>query len=319
MGFALEQKLIIKHTFLEYVFEQNSDIKPARQRSQTEPVIDSRLSYGDVRELLHGSSSGSSLSNSVDTADEVEPSCHDMKPAEPSMPDAHAVVAKACLPQSTRAEYTLESQHSTWQCVNGYYWIPMPSDVKMGMHSMCIASNPSQLHGPHTVQDLKKAAPWNVAKNMSSIASAPVTEETQTTVMLKGLPESLTRSTMMQLLNAEGFCGSFNFLYVPIDFKKCKNLGYAIVNLASPTEALRFCKHFEGYSSWNVASNIICTVAWCSPQQGVEAQVERYRNSPVMHESVPAEWRPLMLAHGRPIAFPAPTMKIKAPKLKSGR
>merc|ERR1712054_189697 len=134
--------------------------------------------------------------------------------------------------------------------------------------------------------------------------------------MLRGLPESYLRSDLLHLLDAQGFFGRFNFLYLPVDFKRNKNLGYALVDLVSPAEALRFLRHFEGFSSWTVLSDKVCSVAWCSPQQGLEAHVERYRNSPVMHESVPEEWRPLLLSHGVPVTFPAPTIKIKAPRLK---
>ena len=113
-----------------------------------------------------------------------------------------------------------------------------------------------------------------------------------------------------------GFFGRLNFLYLPVDFKRERSLGYALINLVTPSEALRLGRHFEGFSNWCVEGGGMCTVAWCSPQQGLDAHVERYRNSPVMHESMPDEWRPILLAHGVPIPFPAPTLKIKAPKFK---
>jgi hypothetical protein len=141
-------------------------------------------------------------------------------------------------------------------------------------------------------------------------------KETRTTVMMRDLPESFTRTSLLKLLGDQGFFGRFNFLYLPVDFKRQQNLGYALINLVSSSEALRFCRHFDGFSGWDVPTERICKVSWCSPQQGLEAHVERYRNSPVMHASVPEEWRPLLLTHGVPIVFPAPTQKIKAPKVK---
>merc|ERR1740130_729230 len=141
-------------------------------------------------------------------------------------------------------------------------------------------------------------------------------KETRTTVMIRNLPESYSRTLLLQLLDAQGFFGRFDFVYLPVDFKHQRNLGYALINLVSPSEALRLTSHFQDFANWGLASEKICSVGWCSPQQGLEAHVERYRNSPVMHESVPEEWRPMLLSHGVPIQFPPPTLKIKAPKVK---
>jgi hypothetical protein len=143
-----------------------------------------------------------------------------------------------------------------------------------------------------------------------------VTAETRTTVMLRDLPEDYTRASLLKLLATQGFFGRFDFVYLPIDFKHQKNLGYALVNLVSASEALRFTAHFENFPISGVSSGQNFSVRWCSPQQGLEAHVQRYRNSPVMHESVPEEWRPLLFSHGVQVAFPSPTQKIKAPKVK---
>jgi hypothetical protein len=141
--------------------------------------------------------------------------------------------------------------------------------------------------------------------------------ETRTTVMLKGLPEGYTRSDLLQLFDDEGFFGRFDFLYVPVDFKKQRNLGYALVNAVSPSEAVRLRCHFEGFSQWRCPCSNICETVWSDPHQGLQTHVERYRNSPVMHGSVPGEWRPLLRSHGVPMGFPEPTVNIKAPKMKT--
>jgi len=48
--------------------------------------------------------------------------------------------------------------------------------------------------------------------------------------------------------------------------------------------------------------------------QGLEANIERYRNSPTMHELVPDAYRPMLFVNGQQVAFPAPTKKIKPPR-----
>ena len=44
-----------------------------------------------------------------------------------------------------------------------------------------------------------------------------------------------------------------------------------------------------------------------------QAHVERYRNSPVMHRSVPDEYEPVIFKNGVRKNFPRPTKKVKAP------
>merc|ERR1711916_247075 len=60
-----------------------------------------------------------------------------------------------------------------------------------------------------------------------------------------------------------------------------------------------------------------CHVRLNAPVQGLEDNVERYRNSPVMHEAVPAQYKPLLFDGGVPVAFPAPTKSIRFPRLRN--
>jgi len=63
----------------------------------------------------------------------------------------------------------------------------------------------------------------------------------------------------------------------------------------------------------------VCSVSWSQPLRGLEAHVDRYRNSPLMHALVPDTYRPLLFRDGQRIAFPPPTKKIKAPRKGSTR
>lgn len=80
-----------------------------------------------------------------------------------------------------------------------------------------------------------------------------------------------------------------------------------------------FMVHFQGFSDWGTPSKKSCEVTLGSELQGYEAHVDRYRNSPVMHEAVPDEFTPAMFSEGRRIAFPAPTKPIKQPRLRASR
>lgn len=144
----------------------------------------------------------------------------------------------------------------------------------------------------------------------------PMTE-TRTTVMLRNLPNAITRHTLIQMLENMGFGGQFDLVYIPVDFSTGAGLGYAFINLVSPCNVARLWESFDGLSQWGVAGDKVCSVSWSDPHQGLAAHVERYQNSPVMHPDVPDEWKPALFLHGARIDFPPPTKKLKAPKVRS--
>lgn len=140
--------------------------------------------------------------------------------------------------------------------------------------------------------------------------------EQRTTVMLRNLPNNYNRAMLMDLIDGEGFARQYDFIYLPIDFKSQAALGYAFVNLISPQVAQRFRNTFNGYSNWVLPSRKICGVNWSGPHQGLQAHIERYRNSPVMHEAVPDPFKPIVLHEGVRVPFPPPTKKLRAPRIR---
>merc|ERR1711865_71137 len=151
------------------------------------------------------------------------------------------------------------------------------------------------------------------------ILTRPQPEGPYHTLMLRNLPNNYTRAMLLSLLDAEGFSGQYDFVYLPIDFKSHASLGYAFVNLSTTKAAERCWKEFEGFNKWVVPSSKVCSVNWSTPFQGLDSHVERYRNSPVMHEHVPDEYKPMLLSDGNRLPFPPPTKKIRAPRIRPGR
>jgi len=144
-----------------------------------------------------------------------------------------------------------------------------------------------------------------------------IPEAERTTVMLRNLPNNYTRRMLVELLDSEGFAGKYDFLYLPIDFKSRACLGYAFINLLSPVVVPLFWKTFHGYSRWILPSKKISSVSWSGPHQGFEAHVSRYRNSPVMHDSVPDEYKPVIFCNGTRMCFPPPTKSPRAPRARN--
>lgn len=141
-------------------------------------------------------------------------------------------------------------------------------------------------------------------------------QSSRTTVMLRNIPNSITQAELFDRLVCSGFSDSIDLLYLPADFKSGSSLGYAFVNLVSVQATNRFFQVFQGFDDWGLASlsHKVCEVCW-TPQQGLDAHVDHLRNSSTMHRSVPDEYKPILLRDGHRIPFPAPTKRIRKPRV----
>jgi len=137
-----------------------------------------------------------------------------------------------------------------------------------------------------------------------------------TTIMMKNIPNNMSRDQLLDVINAEGFAGLYDFVYLPIDFKTSVGLGYSFINFEDPEVADRFRFHFQGFS-WDSQSKKVCKAVWSESLQGREAHIERYRNSPVMHHSMPANCKPVLFENGKMVPFPARTARVRAPRYYS--
>jgi hypothetical protein len=143
-----------------------------------------------------------------------------------------------------------------------------------------------------------------------------IIEEEKTTVMLRNVPYNVTRDSVTKMMDDAGFKGEYDFIYMPIDFRSKSGFGYAFINLVSCAAAERFFAHFNGFGDWAIKSQKVAEVTWTESNQGLDVHVERYRNSPVMHEVVPDEFKPAMFKDGVRVAFPPPTKAIRAPRFR---
>lgn len=160
----------------------------------------------------------------------------------------------------------------------------------------------------------------NTGSDFKDISGSEVTDAggdaEKTTVMMRNLPNDYSRDELLALLDKEGFQGLYDLVYLPIDFSSASGLGYSFVNLVSLEFAKRFRTHFHQFDNWGVCSEKCCDVSGSATHQGLQANIERYRNSPVMHEAVPDEYRPVIFSRGVRVAFPAPTRRPKAPAVR---
>lgn len=138
----------------------------------------------------------------------------------------------------------------------------------------------------------------------------------KTTMMLRNIPNSFTRAMLTDKLDKAGFRGSYDFVYLPIDHSTSIGFGYAFVNFISPNGA-HLLKHiFHGCAEWANSSDKACEVVWSQAHQGLQEHIDRLRNSPVMHESVPDVFKPAIYVNGMRVPFPPPTKKPRAPRIR---
>ncbi|CAJ1332279.1 unnamed protein product [Effrenium voratum] len=177
-----------------------------------------------------------------------------------------------------------------------------------------IQVNGVPLNGEVTDCEPEPEAESEPASRDASLPQEPEKTPEKTTVMLRNVPNNYTRDMLLSLLNSKGLRGRYNFLYLPCDFKRNANLGYAFVNLVDRKAVSELWRRFDGFRGWCLPSAKVCQVRWSGPHQGFQAHVDRYRNSQVMHKSVPDEYRPVIFANGVRQRFPPPTKFIKPPQ-----
>lgn len=135
-----------------------------------------------------------------------------------------------------------------------------------------------------------------------------------TTWMLRNIPVTFTRESVLADLDTRGFRFRYDFFYLPIDFQTGNNLGYAFINFVEPNAAEQFCSAYQGLALAAERSKKVCAVAPATTQ-GRDANVDYYRNSPVM--SMEERYHPLLLEGGVRQPFPAPTKAVKPMRLRA--
>lgn len=139
-----------------------------------------------------------------------------------------------------------------------------------------------------------------------------------TTLMLKQLPEGSTQATILQFLHSLGLSHTVDFLYAPTNFRKDVLFGYCFLNFVDHVSAVAAMRKLQE-TTWPGRAGSV-QVAWSETYQGLAAQIERYRNCPIMHKTVPEKVKPMLLCCGQVMTFPPPTSHLEAPRnMKKGK
>ncbi|KAK8622417.1 hypothetical protein V6N13_117334 [Hibiscus sabdariffa] len=117
-------------------------------------------------------------------------------------------------------------------------------------------------------------------------------EDKRTTLMLKNIPNKYTSKMLLAAIDERGG-GTYDFVYLPIDFKasflflillqnKC-NVGYAFINMIEPSQVITFYQAFNGKKWEKFNSEKVASLAYARIQ-GKAALIAHFQNSSLMNE-----------------------------------
>eukprot|EP00299_Pterocystis_sp_00344_P017243 c8645_g2_i1.p1 GENE.c8645_g2_i1~~c8645_g2_i1.p1 ORF type:complete len:206 (+),score=62.07 c8645_g2_i1:44-619(+) len=140
-------------------------------------------------------------------------------------------------------------------------------------------------------------------------------DDTRTTLMIRNIPNKYTQKMLLDTIN-EQFNGTYDFFYLPIDFKNKCNMGYAFINFVSPLHIVPFSQRFRSRKWDRFNSEKVCELAYARIQ-GTPALVQHFSNSSLLCED--KKCRPLLLVtegtrKGEVLPFPSQEFEFLTPQ-----
>jgi len=120
------------------------------------------------------------------------------------------------------------------------------------------------------------ATPSNV--NNSSPVDEEETPWTATTLMIRNIPSRFDSDSFLAIVHKFGFSGSFDFFYIPMDFRTGKSIGYAFINFTDSHWASAFTDTFHGMALCPRTSQKVLDIS-PSLRQGLRDNVDLFRAS----------------------------------------
>lgn len=118
------------------------------------------------------------------------------------------------------------------------------------------------------------------------------------TVMLRNIPNNYSQERLRWVFQHEGFEGTYDFFYLPIDGTRGHNRGYAFINFKECSYVARFYRAFHGKQLPSLGSHKVLTVCKAS-LQGYEANYDFF-SSKSISRCGKAFTQPLFLAEKEP-------------------
>lgn len=115
--------------------------------------------------------------------------------------------------------------------------------------------------------------------------------DSRTTVMIKNIPNKYTQQMLLTTIDRH-FANTYDFFYLPIDFKNKCNVGYAFVNFLDPSVIPALYREMNGNKWEEFKSEKICAITYARIQ-GRAALIQHFQSSSVMTQD-DAKIKPLL-------------------------
>ncbi|KAF2638953.1 hypothetical protein P280DRAFT_404151 [Massarina eburnea CBS 473.64] len=167
-----------------------------------------------------------------------------------------------------------------WTVVEATHWAaltsPHPARPRMDPKSRLTVFRGSQAH-------IAKGSNPYESHNRVRLERIQDGTDVRTTIMLRNIPNKLDWMSLVAKLNDVCF-GTFDFVYLRIDFKSCNNVGYAFVNFSDISGMVAMLTKIDGHG-WPGFKSTKCAEISYATIQGKDALVQKFRNSSVMQEA----------------------------------
>lgn len=175
-------------------------------------------------------------------------------------------------------------------------------------HYADLASAALQAEATALAQEFMNA---RVPRGKAQGAEPQATAELPTALKISGLHRGVKLEIFREMLD-RNFKDRYDFVYVALDFQTGACLGNGVVNFLGPHLAEQARAHFQGLRIQHAFGESVVRAEHNS-QHNLQHIIKRYRNSPVMHASVPDEFKPTLLSGGQRVPFPPPTKRLSPP------
>ena len=104
----------------------------------------------------------------------------------------------------------------------------------------------------------------------------------RTTCMVRNIPNKYTQKMLLKMVDVQ-FANSYDFFYLPVDFKNKCNVGYAFVNFIDPQTIPSFMTAFDKKRWDRFNSEKICRVTYAR-LQGKDMLMDHFKSSSIMQQ-----------------------------------
>jgi RNA recognition motif 2 len=128
---------------------------------------------------------------------------------------------------------------------------------------------------------------------------------------VRNIPNKYQQQMLLEEINISHE-GTYDFFYLPIDFKNKCNVGYCFINFLDPKHIVAFVKEFNGLRWKSFNSEKVCAITFARIQ-GKGSMVSRFQNSSLLEKD--DEYRPLLFYssgpdRGKPEPFPSSSRSV---------